>query len=378
MAFNADLHIHSPFSMAVSKEMSPASLIEAARVKGIDILGTGDALHPTWRSMWADCMDNDSDILIVPTMEVEGAGKVHHLILTETLDGAARIADAFRPFSKNIDTSGRPYVALTGGEILETVHACGGIAGPAHAFTPWTGMYGRYDSLLECYGTVTPDFLELGLSADSSYGAGISELDGIPFLSNSDAHSPTPLKVGREFTRIRLNTRTPKSVLRQICAGDIALNVGYFPDEGKYNQTACTRCYQKFTVHEAEEMSWRCPHDGGQIKMGVRDRALLHSDDGFSSRPPYVHMIPLGEIVRQVVGTSSPLTKKCRVLYSALTDTLGTEISIQMDMPLSDIAEVDERVAGAISDFRTGNVIFHPGGGGKYGTFTLPSLGAEP
>jgi len=51
MAFYADLHLHSPFSMAVSKEMSPVSLLEAARVKGIDILGTGDALHPAWRSL---------------------------------------------------------------------------------------------------------------------------------------------------------------------------------------------------------------------------------------------------------------------------------------------------------------------------------------
>ena len=378
MAFNADLHLHSPYSMAVSKEMSPASLIEAARVKGIDILGTGDALHPEWRSVWADYMDNDAGILIVPTMEVEAAGKVHHLIMTESLDDAASIADAFRPFSKNVHTSGRPYVSLTGAEILETVHACGGIAGPAHAFTPWTGMYGRYDSLAACYGSVTPDFLELGLSADSSYGAGISELDGVPFLSNSDAHSPTPLKVGREFTQIRINTLTAKSVIRHICAGDIALNVGYFPEEGKYNRTACTRCYRVFSVREAEGVSWRCPHDGGQIKMGVRDRALLHSDGRLSVRPPYVYMIPLGEIVRQVVGASSPLTKKCRVLYSQLTKTLGTEISILMEISLSDIAEVDETVAGAISDFRTGNVILHPGGGGKYGTFTLPSLCAGP
>jgi len=377
MELNADLHIHSLFSMAVSKAMSPVRLLEAGRIKGIDILGTGDALHPEWRSLWADYMDNDEGILVVPTMEIEAAGKVHHLIMTDTLDAAAAIADAFMPFSKNIATSGRPYVSLNGEQIVEIVHECGGVVGPAHAFTPWTGMYGRYDSLKGCYGDGIPDFLELGLSADSSYGAGISELDGLPFLSNSDAHSPSPLKIGREFTRVRLNTKTPKSVIQHICGGDIILNAGLFPEEGKYNRTACTRCYHQFTSDEAELISWRCPYDGGRIKMGVRDRALLHAAEGRSARParpPYLHTIPLGEIVRKVIGASSPVTRKCLALYSELNKTLGTEISILMDIPVSDIGSVNEMVASLISDLRRGDVILHPGGGGKYGTFTLPSL----
>lgn len=375
---NADLHIHSPFSMAVSKAMSPESLLEAAQIKGVDVLGTGDALHPVWRSLWVDYIDNDAGILIVPTMEIEAQGKVHHLIMTDTLDAAATIADAFGPFSSNIRTSGRPYVSLNGEQILEIVHECGGIAGPAHAFTPWTGMYGRYDSLMACYGAETPDFLELGLSADSSYGACISELDGLPFLSNSDAHSPSPLKVGREFSRLKINTKTPKSVIHHICGGDISLNAGFFPEEGKYNRTACSRCYHQFTSDEAEQMSWRCPFDGGRIKMGVRDRALLHAFKGLSVRPPYVHVIPLGEIVSLVLGVSSPLTRKCQALYVELTATFGTEIAILMDIPLSDICAVNGKIAGVISDLRSGNVILHPGGGGKFGTFDFPSLRKGP
>ena len=168
MQLSADLHIHSPYSVAVSKAMSPERLLEVARIKGLDILGTGDALHPGWRSLWADYMDNNEEILIVPTMEIEAQGKVHHLIMTDTLDAAASIAEAFNPFSCNITTSGRPYVSLSGEQIVDIVHECGGIVGPAHAFTPWTGMYSRFESLKACYGMGTPDFLELGLSADSS------------------------------------------------------------------------------------------------------------------------------------------------------------------------------------------------------------------
>ena len=378
MQLSADLHIHSPYSVAVSKAMSPERLLEAGRIKGLDILGTGDALHPGWRLLWADYMDNDEGILIVPTMEIEAQGKVHHLIMTDTLDAAGAIAEAFSPFSKNIMTSGRPYVSLNGEHIVDIVHDCGGIVGPAHAFTPWTGMYGRFDSLRACYGSGVPDFLELGLSADSSYGAGISELDGLPFLSNSDAHRPSPLTVGREFTRIDLHARNPKSVIQHICSKDISLNAGIFPEKGKYSRTACTRCYTHFTYAEARQLSWRCPCDGGQIKMGVRDRALLHSAHGLSVRPPYVYIVPLGEIVSAVLGTSSPLTRKCQALYAELTDTLGAEISILMDIPLPDIFAVNDRVAGVISDIRGGDGILHPGGGGKYGTLTFPSLCHEP
>ena len=374
MQLSADLHIHSPYSVAVSKAMSPERLLEAGRIKGLDILGTGDALHPEWRSRWADHMDNDEGILIVPTMEIEAQGKVHHLIMTDTLDAAAAIAEAFSPFSTNIMTSGRPYVSLNGEEIVNMVHEWGGIVGPAHAFTPWTGMYGRFDNLVACYGSEIPDFLELGLSADSSYGAGISELDGLPFLSNSDAHSPSPLKVGREFTRIKVHAETAKSVIHHICRGNISLNAGIFPETGKYSCTACIRCYTRYPCYEAKQMAWRCPCDGGRIKMGVRDRALLHSTNGLSVRPPYVHIVSLGEIVSAVLGTSSPLTRACQRLYSALTETLGSEISILMDMPFSDIFAVNSRVAGVISDIRDGNVILHPGGGGKYGSLFFPSL----
>lgn len=374
MQLSADLHIHSPYSIAVSKAMSPERLLEAGRIKGLDMLGTGDALHPGWRSLWADYMDNDEGILIVPTMEIEAKGKVHHLIMADTLDTAAAIAEAFSPFSNNAATSGRPYVSLDGEKIVEIVHDCGGIVGPAHAFTPWTGMYGKFESLAACYGTATPDFLELGLSADSSYGAGIAELDGLPFLSNSDAHSPSPHKIGREFTRIEVHAKTAKAVIQHICRGDISLNAGIFPETGKYSCTACTRCYTHFTCAEGEQFSWRCPCDGGQIKMGVRDCTLIHSTGGSSIRPPYIHTVSLGEIVSAVLNTSSLLTRKCQALYSELTGTLGTEISILIDLPLSDIFAVNSKVAGVISDIRNGDGILYPGGGGKYGTLAFPSL----
>ena len=61
-------------------------------------------------------------------------------------------------------------------------------------FTPWTAMFAYFGHVADCYGSEPVDFLELGLSADSSYGAAIPDLSAVPFLTNSDAHSPCRIK----------------------------------------------------------------------------------------------------------------------------------------------------------------------------------------
>ncbi len=359
--------------MASSKNTTPENLLNSCAVKGLEILGSGDALHPVWRKMWTDYIQDDQDVTVVPTAEVQAEGRVHHLILMENFEQAEIIADELRPFSKNMDKDGRPHVNLGGEGIAEIVHNAGAYIGPAHAFTPWTGLYGRFDSLHDCYGDEGVDFLELGLSADTSYGERISELSGIPFLSNSDAHSPQLHKLGREFNRLEIKDLNVKSVLEAVMGGKIMLNAGFFPEEGKYNRTACTRCYTQYSVSEAEKYSWKCPHDGGSIKMGVRDRAISHSKGGlqYEERPPYCHIVPLGEIIQKTLGTSSPCTKKCMELYWSFIDTLGNEIAILIDLPYEMLSSVDERIAGAIIKFRKGEITLHPGGGGSYGSFDL-------
>ncbi|CVK34454.1 hypothetical protein [Methanoculleus bourgensis] len=138
MLLNADLHIHSPYSMATSRSMTPESLLAAAKMKGLDVLGSGDALHPAWRAAWRDRPEDGSGIVVVPTVEVEDRHRVHHLILAESFDQFAELADLFAPHSKNVATAGRPHVALDGAAIASAVHDLGGLIGPAHAFTPWT------------------------------------------------------------------------------------------------------------------------------------------------------------------------------------------------------------------------------------------------
>lgn len=371
MSVYADFHIHSPYSMATSPSMTPESLLAGAATKGIGVLGSGDALHPAWRKAWEE-HENGTGIAVLPTAEVEGKGRVHHLILMEDFSAFKDLAAVFAPHSKDIATGGRPHVHLTGEAIAAAVHDLGGLVGPAHAFTPWTSLYAAHDSVASCYGGERIDFLELGLSADTSYGAGIRELDGVPFLSNSDAHSTHPTKLGREFNGLGLNCVTPEAAFDAVRRGKITLNAGFFPEEGKYNRTACTRCYNQYSLEEAARLNWACPEDGGQIKKGVSDRARELGGGAPSQRPPYYHVIPLGEIIRVVLGVSSATTKKVEERYYRLIEIFGTEIAVLADVPVAEIREADPVVGAAVEAFREGRVHLVPGGGGKYGTFTLP------
>jgi uncharacterized protein (TIGR00375 family) len=372
MLANADLHIHSPYSMAVSRFMQPENLLSACLTKGIQVLGSGDALHPVWRKGWKPFLENESGIVIVPTGEVEDERRVHHLILAEDFSQFDELQGLLEGTCKSFLTSGRPHVYLPGEKIAEYVHEVGAMIGPAHAFTPWTAMYAYFDRVQDCYGSQSIDFLELGLSADTSYGAAIPDLHNVPFLSNSDAHSPQPDKIGREFNRLRLANPSSKEVLAGIRNGGIELNAGFFPEEGKYNRTACTRCFAQYSRELAIQHKWRCPADGGIIKKGVYDRARELSSGGIpSQRPPYLHIIPLSEIIQKVEGVSSPHTKKCRSLYQHLIGVFGNEIEVLINAPLTEIHAIHAETADAIEALRGGHVLLQPGGGGKYGTFSF-------
>lgn len=370
MLLDADLHIHSRFSIASSRTMVPEAILKGCRRKGIGAVASGDALHGAWREMWEKA-PGDGGVLVIPSAEVEDRDRVHHLILAESFGVFADLAGRLSPSAPSIASMGRPHVRLSGEEIAREAHEAGGLIGPAHAFTPWTSLYASFDLLGDCYGDERPDFLELGLSADSSYGAGISDLRDIPFLTNSDAHSPSPAKLGREFNRLEVPDQSLKAVLGAVREGGIRMNAGFFPEEGKYNRTACTRCYRQFTLEEAVRFSWRCPDDGGLLKKGVSDRARELSDMPSGPRPQYLHLIPLAEILMRVLGSSSPNTKKVAALYESFLGAFGTEIRVLVDVPEGELRELHPGAADAIARLRTGRVTLFPGGGGRYGRFSF-------
>lgn len=389
MNVNADLHIHSKYSAATSKMMDLDTIAAEARRKGIHIVGTGDAFHPKWLEDLRRLPESDGIFRhdgmtgFVVTAEVEDSRGVHHLILIPDISKAEELREIFRKNSSNINTDGRPKVMLTGAEIADACLEADCIIGPSHAFTPWTGIFAHHASLKECYGDRAGDisFIELGLSADSDYADRISELRDKTFLSNSDGHSPWSNKLGREFNQFDIRDISFQEIRLAIehrSGRRPTLNVGFYPEEGKYNRTACTRCYKQYTMREMDERLGRCAC-GGSIKLGVRDRVEILADLPHpvhpDHRPPYIHIIPLAEIIAMALGHKSVFTEGVKRIWSDLVAE-RTEIEVLLHTEISEL-NTDERVARAIGAFRSGNVVVTPGGGGRYGRISLPTPGAR-
>ncbi len=386
MKVNTDLHLHSKYSMASSRKMELPTIAREASKKGMELIGTADCTHPKWLEEIKRVSVSDEEIRIdeiyfIPTTEIEDRNRVHHLLILPSISKAEELAERIAPFG-NLEADGRPSVRLDGTEIAEIAKDIGALIGPCHAFTPWTALYGYHDSLKSCYGDMTDyiSFLELGLSADSDYADRIQDLHRLTFLSNSDAHSPSTNKLAREFTQFDMPELTfdglKKAILREQ-GYKATLNVGFFPEEGKYNRSACIKCFTQYPLPEAVENKWRCPVCGGVIKKGVFDRVNELADfkepEHPEYRPPYLHLIPLAEIIQMALGHASVQTKGVQTAWNKLIERFGNEVKALIYSEPEDLKVVgDDRVVNAILAFRKGNVIIHPGGGGQYGWLELP------
>jgi uncharacterized protein (TIGR00375 family) len=398
MKINADLHIHSLYSRATSKNMVISTIASQSKFKGLDLVGTGDAFHPEWLQIIEDSTkpsktgiysvksEDDSQTRLIEssehrenetstckfilTAEVEDKNRVHQLMILPSIESAYQIREELP--SKNIDKEGRPRVQMNGAELMDLIRDHDGLIGPAHAFTPWTSIYKEFDSIYDCYND-TPDFLELGLSADTDMADRIEELQDIPFLSNSDSHSPWPHRMGREFNEIEIKEMTFDAFKGAIKAKKVVGNYGFDPRLGKYHETGCVRCYRPFTIEEAKELKMRCPC-GGLIKKGVKDRigdiAKWDEPHHPEFRPQYTHILPLAEIISLVHGKGIT-TVFVQKIWKELVQTFGSEIEVLIYAPLDEIARTESKLADVIKSFRENTLKIQPGAGGHYGKIIL-------
>lgn len=384
MLVNADFHIHSCFSMASSKDMLIRNIAPKSKLKGLRLLGTGDAFHQGW----LDIIENSTsysgdgiyafdDMDFILTTEVEGKSKIHHLIIIPDIDIARELSDKLPSKNKNID--GRPKTQLGGAELLDLVHDYDCLIGPAHAFTPWTGMYKSFDSIYGCYEK-RPDFVELGLSADTFMADTVAELKDFVFLTNSDAHSPWPHRLGREFNQIELDDISYSSIKKALKNRNVKANYGLFPNLGKYHMTACTKCFKLIDPEIARESRMKCSC-GGRIKKGVDFRISEIADYSKPKhpdfRPEYVHLMPLAELISMVYD-KGVTTKTVQAKWQVLVDAFGTEIDVLINAPLDEISKIDFNVSLAIEAFRDKKIDVVPGGGGKYGEISFEKKLEKP
>lgn len=384
MKINLDLHIHSKYSAATSSNMDLQEIAAEAAKKGVKLLGTGDCLFPRWLDEIRALPEKDGlfdldGTHFVLTVEVEDCHRVHHLLMVPEVAKAMELREAFSGKSRTMDSDGRPKLHLNGAEIADIALDAGCMIGPSHAFTPWTGIYAYYKSLPECYLEHSDKipYIELGLSADTNYADRISELSTRTFLSNSDAHSPRSNKLAREFNQFEMEELSYQDLYRAIhrqAGRHPTLNVGFYPEEGKYNHTACTRCFRQYTALEMAELKRHCPVCGGIIKLGVKDRVDSLADYPEpvhpEHRPPYLHLIPLAEIIAMAIGVKSPDSAGVQKRWNELIAD-RTEIEVLVESDLSEL-NAEPKVINAIRAFRAGDVIVKPGGGGKYGEISLP------
>lgn len=399
MIIRSDLHVHSLFSRATSKNMVISAIASQSKLKGLELVGTGDAFHPEWLEIiekstepsdngiypvkdgnngtqtnllqFKQNSENEkNDCKFILTVEVEDKNRVHQLIILPSIESAYEIRKELP--SKNINTDGRPRVNMNGAELMDLIRGYDGLIGPAHAFTPWTSIYKEFDSIYDCYNDV-PDFLELGLSADTDMADKIEELQDIPFLSNSDAHSPWPHRLGREFNEIEIKKMSFKAFKDAIKARKVAGNYGFDPRLGKYYGTGCIRCYQTFSIERAKKLKMRCPC-GGVIKIGVKDRisdlAKWNNPHHPDFRLQYTHLLPLAEMISLIYGKGIT-TVFVQNIWKQMVHEFGSEIGVLIYAPLEELSKIDSKIAEVIGSFRDNTLKIQPGAGGMYGKILL-------
>lgn len=391
---NADLHLHGLYSAAVSGEMVPRKIGEQAPLKGLHLVGTGDILNERWINLLKEQLkpindsmfEHENGTKFVLQTEIEDNNRVHHIILFPSLSKVYEVREKMKKSCKNLDSDGRPKIWLNGEEIAEICLDAGCLLGPSHMFTPYFGIYSKYNSYKDCYGKYWEKiyFGELGLSADTDMADRIEELRGLTFLSNSDCHSPWPNKLGREFTRFLMKDisfeELEKAIRREGGRKPI-LNIKFDPREGKYHKTRCTGCLLFFKPEEAIQLKWRCPVCKKTIKKGVDYRIYELSGGAEASHPEHraktVHIIPLSEIIAVALGIKQSWSLKVQEQWKLFANKFGNEITALIDTPVDKLAEIDKKTAELVKAFREGKFSYIPGGAGVYGIPIPPGKKAE-
>ena len=400
----ADLHIHSRFSRATSRDCDAPHLDLWARRKGISIVGTGDFTHPQWREELRAMLETAEEGLyrlkpeyalpcFVPGAEeprfvVTGeistiykrggrTRKVHHVFLLPGLEEAEEAAHRLEAVG-NLHSDGRPILGLDSRDLLETVlEACpDAVYIPAHIWTPHFSLFGAFsgfDTMEECFGDLTPyvHALETGLSSDPPMNRRLSALDGHLLVSNSDAHSPA--KLGREANLLSCDMSYP-ALKRALETGDgFEGTIEFFPEEGKYHLDGHRACRCRLEPAETERCGGRCPVCGKKITIGVLNRVeqLADRNEPGPLEKPFESLVPLPEVIGEALGVSGD-SKKAQELYFTLLKKVGSEFSILRERSIEDVEAAGGFLLGeGLRRLRAGRVIRQGGYDGEYGVIRL-------
>ena len=408
MTLFADLHIHSRYSRATSPAMDVGNLVRNAKIKGINLLGTGDFTHPLWlrelkslltdeneTGLFAPAIDSDSDVHFLLTGEVctnfkfEGKAKrIHHLLFSSSFDHVDQINDRLARFG-GLQRDGRPNLDLSAVELVEEVLNISRMNEviPAHVWTPWFSLFGAFsgfDSVADCYQEASDEIhaLETGLSSDPPMNWRLSELDRYVLVSNSDSHSPWDWRLGREANLFETVEPTYELLINSIRSKDRSVLKGTIevdPAYGKYHWTGHRKCGFSVPPEKAVELNGLCPVCRKRMTTGVDQRVLELSDRPFGFIPedsiPFIHLLPLSEIIASVTGSSSLYSPSVKKIHSCLITNLGTEFQVLLYSSRENITRLTgPEMAEAILNARHDNVDVIPGYDGVYGQPVITTI----
>lgn len=408
-----DLHIHSHYSRATSKSCNFEGLYRWGKLKGINIIGTGDCTHPSWFAEMRDKLEpaepglfklkeeyaapidallppsvRQAVIRFVPSVEIASiyskGGKVrklHQLIILPSFEAVSDLNARLERIG-NLKADGRPILGIDSKELLR--HALEvdsrALYIPAHIWTPWFGMFGSksgFDSIEEAYEELAPEVkaIETGLSSDPAMNRRVVHLDNVTITSHSDAHSPQ--KLGREATVVRSDV-SYDAIIGAITSNDERMvgTIEFFPEEGKYHADGHRACNVRFTPAETAAHNGICPVCHKPLVVGVLNRleslAGRSQEDAGTRTKQVEYIIPLAEIIAELRGTKSTAGKGVQEMYHQAVDRLGDEFSILRSVPVAAIEAAGlPLLALAIARMRGGSVRRDPGYDGVFGTIKV-------
>ena len=411
----ADLHIHSKYSRACSPRLTLPNIDKTCRIKGVDIIATGDFTYPEWFSDIKNSLTpspsprngcgergaNDSGLYILKTAEDE---KIKFLLSTELAliykkgDKVRRIhimvhapnikqveeLNKYLDKKYNIRSDGRPILGMPAEELVKlclSIHPKFLIY-PAHIWTPWFAVFGSksgFDSMEECFGDYTEHIYayETGLSSDPEMNWRLSGLDKLTLLSNSDAHSLP--NIGREaniFDLAEISYDEIYNAIKKKNVNKIKYTIEFYPEEGMYHFDGHRDCNICFTPEETKKHKGICPVCKRPLTVGVMSRVdeLADRPAGFKLKgaPGFKKLVELDKIIAEAKGIKSRNSQAVQAEYNSLVKQFDNELNILMNVDLADLKKATlPEVAEGIKRVRQGELTVKPGFDGQYGTVKI-------
>ncbi|RIK77509.1 hypothetical protein DCC62_09425 [candidate division KSB1 bacterium] len=412
MKFYADLHLHSHYSRATSKQLNLEYLSQWAQFKGITVVGTGDFVHPGWLNELREKLEpaepglfrlkNEyriktqaavphacvAEVRFMLTAEISNiykrldkVRKIHNVVFAPSFEAALKIQAKLETIG-NIRSDGRPILGLDSRDLLEIVLHSDPLAFliPAHIWTPWfavLGSKGGFDSIDDCFADLTPHIfaVETGLSSDPTMNWRLKQLDRFVLVSNSDAHSPPKLAREANLFDTELSYPAMYRAWKDYDDKGFLGTIEFFPEEGKYHYDGHRACRMRLHPRETAEHEGNCPVCGKPVTVGVMARveALADRPEGEKSPRwrPYTNLIPLPEVIAEAHGKKAG-TKSVDQVFMRMLKQLGNELYILQDASIEDITKyAGPAVAEGVRRMRSGEVKIAAGYDGEYGTIHL-------